>query len=365
MPKVARKTTETLNRPACLVRLYHLWQAERDQGHELPPDEQGIEPHTLPDADLVALGKRVAARVNARQQQAATTATPGQGGKLPAAPYRVQQVTFLEETIPTLYRVVLPDGTGLPWADDILLAHASYSTWLDKQGAPVPELPPDSGVSAPRGSSLLDDMARARVQGLRNAGLLAFGEGNAGGFFYYANLEGPFESEDAAQQWAADDPTRIKVLELSSPGDLVIREGNGGYYYDAIVAVPFESEDAAEQWAAGARACPQAAPDTERDAPVPHSDEKGNGMWGRHADERLQLLLRLAALQREQGVPVLSPLELGNVSNEEIAQRIAALEGQGERDEGAVQQQVQQQVMEGQGERDESAVQQQVMEGLV
>jgi hypothetical protein len=26
---------------ACLERLYHLWQAERDQGMALPPDEQG------------------------------------------------------------------------------------------------------------------------------------------------------------------------------------------------------------------------------------------------------------------------------------------------------------------------------------
>lgn len=164
-----------------------------------------------------------------------------------------------------------------------------------------------------------------------------------GGFFYYANLEGPFESEDAARQWAADNSARFKALELSSPGDLVIRERDGGYYYDAIVAGPFESEDAAQQWAAGARPCPQAAPDTERDAPVPHSDKKSNG-WGRHIldadDERLVLMQRLAALQRKQGLPVSYPLELGNVSNEEIAQRIAALEGQGERDEGAVQQQV-------------------------
>jgi hypothetical protein len=292
----------------------------------------------LPDAALVALGKRVAARVKAQQQ--AAPATPGQERSLSTAPYRVQQVTFLEETIPTLYRVVLPDGTGLPWVDDLLLAHATYSTWLQETGAPVPELPPDSGVSTPRGSSLLDDMACARVRGLRSAGLLAFGDGSTGSFYHYAILEGPFESEDAARQWAADDPTRIRALELSSPGDLVIRERDGGYYYDAIVAGPFESEDAARQWAAGVRPCPQAAPDTERDAHVPHSGEKNNGMWGRHADERLQLLLRLAALQREQGLPVSSPLELGNVSNEELAQRIAALEGQGERDESAAQQQV-------------------------
>jgi hypothetical protein len=456
MPKVARKATETLNRPACLVRLYHLWQAERGQGHELPPDEQGIEPHTLSDADLVALGKRVAARVKARQQQVAPAspaprvdgeelfpdddpnpdqegnaltvptlasnaaatptlasnaaatpalagnaaatqqinrpgciarlhelwqqehglgvaspagemtinlvalpdaalvalgkrvaarvkarqqqaapATPGQERSLPAAPYRVQQVNFPSGLV--YYRVVLPDSTGLPWTDDLLLARATYGTWLQETGAPVPELPPDIGQPAPRGSSLLDDMARARVRGLRSAGLLAFGEGNAGSFYHYAILEGPFESEDAERQWAADDPTRIKALELSSPGDLVIRERDGGYYYDAIVAGPFESEDAAQQWAA----------DTERGAPVLHSGKKSNG-WGRHIlsadDKRLVLMQRIAALQRKQGLPVSYPLELGNVSNEELAQCIASLEGQGERDEHAA---AQQQVMEG------------------